>query len=180
MSEKAIPARWMEVKLGSIGDVYCGQSPQSSAVNSEGLGTPYVSGPDQWNGRDVELNKWTTDSKRVVPARSVFITVKGAGVGTVFPGVPCVIGRDIYAFCPNEHLDTKFVQHAIRFDIERMKLNAVGDIPGLSKSHIIDHTVSLPPIREQQRIVLTLEDYTSRLDEAAAVKTKPKALRRKA
>jgi type I restriction enzyme S subunit len=46
--------------------------------------------------------------------------------------------------------------------------HAVGDIPGLSKSHITDHWIGLPPAEEQQLIVAAIESHFSRLDAAAA------------
>jgi type I restriction enzyme S subunit len=40
----------------------------------------------------------------MAPERSIFVTVKGAGVGTTFPGCYAAIGRDVYAFVPNENI----------------------------------------------------------------------------
>jgi type I restriction enzyme, S subunit len=46
--------------------------------------------------------------------------------------------------------------------------NAVGDIPGLSKSHILDHLAQVPPLAEQRRIVDAIESHFTRLDDAVA------------
>jgi type I restriction enzyme S subunit len=156
------------VQLGEIGVVHCGQSPPTAAVNKEGRGTPYVTGPEQWDGSRLHMDKWTTEPKRMAPAGSVFVTVKGAGVGTVFPGVAAAIGRDVYAFEPKAGVSPSFVEHALRFTVQDVIRHAVGDIPGLSKSHITDHWIGLPPPEEQQLIVATIESHFSRLDAATA------------
>ncbi|MEH0072382.1 restriction endonuclease subunit S [Pannonibacter sp. Pt2-lr] len=152
-----LPKGWATTDLGAIGEVYCGQSSTASDVNGEGRGTPYVTGPEQWTGSEIELNKWTTTPKRTVPEGCIFITVKGAGVGKMFPGVACAIGRDVYAYEPSKQLLYPFVMRALANTVNAVIREARGDIPGLSKEHITDHTVPLPPLAEQKRIVAKLE-----------------------
>ncbi|HEX7409455.1 MAG TPA: restriction endonuclease subunit S [Candidatus Binatia bacterium] len=89
-------------------------------------------------------------------------------MGTIFPGVPCAIGRDIYAYEPHRALSTRFMEHALRFTIGKVAAKAAGDIPGLSKSHILDHEMLLPPEAEQHRIVAEIEKHFTRLDAAVA------------
>ena len=42
-----LPVGWEPITLGQIGDLHCGQSPNSQTVNGEGHGTLYVTGPEQ-------------------------------------------------------------------------------------------------------------------------------------
>lgn len=159
---------WAPVLLGELGQTHCGQSPSAADVNSDREGTVYISGPEHWDGHAVGVDKWTTNPKRIVPDGCLFITVKGAGVGTIFPGIAAAIGRDVYAFQPHHTLDVQFVRWALVHTVEELKRNAVGDIPGLSKSHISDHRIDLPPLPEQHRIVKALDSYFTRLDDAVA------------
>ena len=159
---------WQSVSLRELGTLHCGQSPSSKDVNTIGIGTIYITGPEQWDGNKVRINKWTTSPKRIVPDGCVFITVKGSGVGKIFPGVAGAIGRDIYAFQPSEEHSAKFIEYALRFSVLDILRNAVGDIPGISKSHILDHEVFVPPLDQQKRIVAEIEKHFSRLDEAVA------------
>jgi len=149
----AIPAGWVDTKLDDLGDLYCGQSPSTRDVNQDGRGTPYVTGPEQWDGQNVHRTKWTTDPRRVVPDGCIFITVKGAGVGTMFPGIACAIGRDVYAYRPNPQVDFHYVSYSLQHTIDEVLRNARGDIPGLSRDHIVDHSIGVPPHPEQRRIV---------------------------
>jgi type I restriction enzyme S subunit len=100
----------------------------------------------------------------MAPEGCIFITVKGAGVGKLFPGVPCAIGRDIYAYRASSEIPRKFVELSLRFTIAQVVAEAKGDIPGLSKIHILDHTIPLPPLAEQKRIVSKIEELFSELD----------------
>jgi type I restriction enzyme S subunit len=151
--EAELPEGWADIALEEIGRLHCGQSPATRFVNTDGRGTPYVTGPDQWDGRELRVHKWTTDPRRIIPAGCVFITVKGAGVGTIFPGVPAAIGRDVYAYEPASTLSYRFVMRALELTISEIKRQAAGDIPGLSKDHILTHVIGLPPIKEQERIL---------------------------
>lgn len=159
-----LPEGWAETTLQSLGIFHCGQSPAATEVNKQGTGTPYVSGPDQWNGLRIIENKWTTDPKRTVPEGCIFITVKGAGIGTIFPGTCCAIGRDIYAFQPSPQVDSRFAFYAIQDTIDSVIRQASGLIPGLSRQHLESHQVMLPPLPEQRRIVAKLDALLARVN----------------
>lgn len=157
-----LPQGWARAPLGEVGQLHCGQSPSVPTVNHNGNGTPYVTGPEQWDGKQFRNPKWTTDPKRIVPTGCIFITVKGAGVGKTFPGVACAIGRDVYAFEPSSEMDYQFILRTIAFRATEIVENARGDIPGLSKSHIEDYAANLPPLPEQRRIVCKLDTLSAR------------------
>ncbi len=156
---------WVTTKVGDLGRLYCGQSPAAVTVNGQGEGTLYVSGPEQWDGNSIHQNKWTTAATRTAPARSIFITVKDADVGTLFPGIDAAIGRDIYAFEPHESIDFRFVHRALQYSIQDVIARARGDIPGLSKNHILDHLISVPGISTQRRVASKIDELYSRVDE---------------
>jgi type I restriction enzyme S subunit len=156
---------WVVTTMGALGRLHCGQSPPSAEVNSDGNGTPYVSGPEQWDGNAVHLSKWTTAPGRTAPAGTVFITVKGSGVGTLFPGVAAAIGRDIYAFEPHASVNFRFVYRALQFSINDVIGKARGDIPGLSKDHILQHPIAISGPRTQENVASKIDELFSRIDE---------------
>jgi len=153
-----------KVLLDDLGILHCGQSPTVADVNTSGDGILYVTGPEQWQDGKVLRTKWTTAPKRIVPDNSIFITVKGAGVGKMAFGVECAIGRDVYAFEPSSQLDDKFIFWAIKEGVNEIVLKAQGDIPGLSKAHILEHEIRLPPTNEQRRIVEKIEAMFDEID----------------
>ncbi|HOW80767.1 MAG TPA: restriction endonuclease subunit S [Verrucomicrobiota bacterium] len=144
-------------KLGQMGEVIAGQSPSVSEVNLLGKGVPYVTGPEQWDGKKILAHKWTEFPKRIAPDNSIFVTVKGAGVGKTFPGCYSAIGRDVYAFVPNNGHDKNYVLYAIQASAEAVVTKAKGLIPGLTKSDIADHPAYIPSSPEQAEIVRRVE-----------------------
>lgn len=155
--------------LDKVGRLVCGQSPASATVNRDGVGTPYCTGPEQWDGINVHLDKWTTDPKRIVDEESIFITVKGSGVGTLFPGTRCAIGRDVYAYVPEQgRLDWRFAFWALRYEIANILINVKGLIPGLSKPDILGNPVFVPCLEEQHEIVRRIETAFAKIDRLAA------------
>lgn len=173
--DRELPKGWVKTSLAAVGRLYCGQSPSVSEVNHSGQGAPYVTGPDQWDGSTLTVDKWTTNPRRLVPDGCIFITVKGAGVGTLFAGVACAIGRDVYAYEPAKELPRKFIEYSLRYNILQILRHAKGDIPGLSKDHILGHQASFPPLNEQQRIVAKIEELFSDLDAGVAALERAKA-----
>ncbi|CEP33694.1 MULTISPECIES: restriction endonuclease subunit S [unclassified Halomonas] len=150
--------------LSVAGKIIAGQSPSRSEVNFDGKGEPYVTGPEQWDGRKILHNKWTEYPKRMAPDGSIFVTVKGAGVGTTFPGCYAAIGRDVYAFVPNEKMNYTYILFAIQASAADVVLKAKGLIPGLTKSNIIDHEIYLPPLKEQIEIVRRVDRLFAHAD----------------
>lgn len=150
--------------LATAGKIIAGQSPSKSEVNFEGKGEPYVTGPEQWDGRKILRHKWTESPKRIAPNGSIFVTVKGAGVGTTFPGCYAAIGRDVYAFVPDENMNYSYILFAIQASAEDVVLKAKGLIPGLTKSDIIDHEIYLPRVNEQTEIVRRVDQLFAYAD----------------
>ncbi|MGQ5288432.1 restriction endonuclease subunit S [Pectobacterium actinidiae] len=150
--------------LNVAGSIIAGQSPSSSQVNNQGKGIAYVTGPEQWDGKKILPHKWTEYPKKIAPDGSIFVTVKGAGVGKTFPGCKCAIGRDVYAFVPNSEMNYKYILFSIQAAAADVVVKAKGLIPGLTKANIIEHVVYIPDIREQHEIVRRVEQLFAYAD----------------
>jgi len=164
LKDGKMPKGWKNVKLDTVGKLFCGQSSKVSEVNCFGEGTLYVTGPEQWNGKHINEKKWTINPKRIVPDGTIFITVKGAGIGKMFPGISCAIGRDVYAYLPSNILNFKFTFYALKHSIDLVIAKAQGDIPGLAKHHILEHEIGICSIAEQNKIVQIIESRLSVAD----------------
>lgn len=161
--------------LGDLGQILAGQSPSVTEVNYEGKGEPYVTGPEQWDGKKILAHKWTEYPKRMAPDGSIFVTVKGAGVGKTFPGCRAAIGRDVYAFVPDINHNHHFVLLAIQSSVVGIVNKAKGLIPGLTKADIGEHEIYLPVIEEQIEIVRRVETLFAIADRMEARYVKARA-----
>ncbi|MFO0877416.1 MAG: hypothetical protein U0840_08580 [Gemmataceae bacterium] len=72
-------------------------------------------------------------------------------------------------------LSRKFIEYSLRFNIAQVLRHAKGDIPGLSKGHILGHITAFPPLAEQRRIVAKIEELFSDLDAGVAALERAKA-----
>ncbi len=83
----------------------------------------------------------------------------------MFPGTAGAIGRDIYAFEPSKLMDARFVFRALQYSISDVIARAHGDIPGLTKRHILDHQVTIPGRKAQQAVASKIDELFSSIDE---------------
>lgn len=168
LSGKVLKHPWIFITLEQAGELMCGQSPSTNEVNADGEGILYVTGPEQWSGTEIKQNKWTNHPKKIAPKGSIFITVKGSGVGKLFPGTQCAIGRDIYAYKPLDIINHSYVYYALKHNIDLLIIKAKGDIPGLSKSNILNHHIGLCSPTEQDQVVQEIETRLSVCDNIQA------------
>lgn len=149
--------------LKDVGTIIAGQSPSVAEVNTDEEGIVYITGPEQWDGTQILKHKWTNAPKKIAPENSIFITVKGAGVGKTFPGCHAAIGRDIQAFVPDPHVIPEYALYAIQASTNEIILDAKGLIPGLTKKMVAEHTIYLPSKLEQKEIVKQVSSILSQL-----------------
>jgi type I restriction enzyme S subunit len=69
---------------------------------------------------------------------------------------------------PEPDVSAGFIKHILRFTAAEVVRRAQGDIPGLSKDHILNHRIPLPPSAEQDRIAHALDELFSDLDAGVA------------
>jgi len=84
----------------------------------------------------------------------------------MFPGTQAAIGRDIYAFEPSVEMNYSFVYRALQYSIQDVIAKAHGDIPGLTKDHILSHGITVPGPRTQLAVSSKIEELFSTMDEA--------------
>ncbi|MED1602411.1 restriction endonuclease subunit S [Alkalihalophilus marmarensis] len=158
-----IPEEWEVLKMGDVIELVSGQSSSVKEVNKEGKGIGYVTGPEQWNGKNIIENKWVEKPRKISPKNCFFITVKGSGTGTIFPGGPFAIGRDIMAIVPTKRIERSFLYYLTNLQAERIVYNKVGMVPGISRGDILDYQIGLPKEKEQREISIILENLDNKL-----------------
>jgi type I restriction enzyme, S subunit len=159
-----VPDRWMEVSLDQLGLLSSGSTPSRSQINSTARGEPYIAGPGQWTPNGLIVDRWTTARRAIVPDGSIFIVVKGGGVGKVFPGLRSVIGRDLVAFVAYAPLNHEFMLVTLEVLCSALADTAKGQVLGLTRQEILDLTVALPPLAEQGRIVTQIREARELLE----------------
>ncbi|MEH7200296.1 restriction endonuclease subunit S [Priestia megaterium] len=158
-----IPEEWEVVMMGQVIELISGQSSSSNELNYERKGIAYVTGPEQWNGYHIEETKWVENPRKIAKENSIFITVKGSGVGTIFLGGYYAIGRDVMAIVPLENINKDYLYYLALYQAQRIVYNKVGMVPGISRGDILEFKFGLPKISEQVRISKLLTSWDRKL-----------------
>lgn len=129
-----------------------GQHIDAAHHSSEATGTPYLTGPADFNGKIPQTTKFTTQPKSCCKAGDILITVKGAGTGTIaIADKDYCISRQLMAIRPTR-LDTNFLFYVLEKNYARYNTAAAGLIPGITREDILNTPLEMPPINEQREI----------------------------
>ena len=150
-----------------------GQHIMARDYNTDGEGTPYITGPADFGAKFPEVNKWTGDPKSFSLPGDVLVTVKGAGVGKVncAPDFPLCVGRQVMALRPNdERLIRDYLYHFLLNNYDYFQDVARSTtVPGLKREHIWDLEIPLPSVADQHHIVAYLDSLQAQVDELTAL-----------
>jgi type I restriction enzyme S subunit len=73
-------------------------------------------------------------------------------------------------------VDFRFAFRALQFSIEDVIAKARGDIPGLSKDHILKHTIRIPGTRTQEAVASKIDEIFSEIEEGERALEKVRTL----
>lgn len=124
------------INLSSICDVISGQHVSNKDWNNDPIGTPYLTGPDDFHNGKIEVSKYTMNPKIMCKEGDILLTVKGSGVGK------CVISNGDY--CISRQLmairSKNFPSFIVYLLVRAVSLHlnnfASGIIPGITKQEI--------------------------------------------
>ncbi|EHK2870877.1 restriction endonuclease subunit S [Vibrio alginolyticus] len=124
------------VKLGSFCNVKSGQHIEAKLYGNTPIGTPYLTGPDDFKSGKIEVTKYTQHPKAICAKGDTLLTVKGAGVGkTVVADDNYCISRQLMAI-----KSTLVSEFSVFLLVQAIagKLNELssGVIPGITKSEV--------------------------------------------
>ena len=168
-----IPEEWDEKPLHEGIKLLSGHHVLAQHCNTEGKGTPYITGPADFPDGSIKNSKFTEKPTTICRKDDVLLTVKGSGAGTIVlaDGEYC-ISRQLMAVRVTEW-DTAYVYASLRRDASLFGAAATGLIPGLSRGDILNKRIPVPPIPEQRAIAGALSDVDAligALDSALAKK----------
>ena len=143
---------WVERKLSTSVRLVSGVHLSPDQYSTEG-DIPYFSGPSDFTNNTERVSRWTEEVTARAKAHDTLITVKGSGVGEVwYLTLPSVaLGRQLMAV--RAVGSSRFMYYLLLRQRGRFQDLGSGNlIPGLSRDDILELSVPLPAIEEQQRI----------------------------
>ncbi len=163
----ALPKNWIIARLDEFSEVTQGQSPPGESYNSAGQGSSFLQGKAEFGSMFPTPVKWCSMPSKFAQIGDVLISVR-APVGTTnLADAEYCIGRGLAAIRPLGGMPNRYLLYGIRATLEQLTSNATGTtFPAITGDVLRRHTLPLPPLAEQHRIVEEIEKQLTRLDAA--------------
>lgn len=154
-----IPDNWIWTRLGNNINLISGQDVSNSLCNTEKKGIPYILGASNIENNAFNAERWIENSKVVSNKGDILLSVKGT-IGKIYlqKEEQINISRQIMALRTTTILQNVFLKYFLNFSLEKIKSQANGLIPGISRDIVSNLSFPLPPLEEQQEIVNILDN----------------------
>jgi type I restriction enzyme S subunit len=160
-----IPNEWNCEKLKKYIFLLSGQHIETTKVNIDGDGTPYLTGPTDFIEQKIQISKYTNDCKVICNKNDILLICKGSGTGKIAlsDGSFC-ISRQIMAIRP---LDIN--PYYLWFFLSKIQKNfekkATGLIPGISRGDVLNISIPLPSKHEQSVIANIISNWNRAIEQ---------------
>ena len=158
-----IPNSWCWCRLNSVISLLSGRDLLPNKYNNKKIGVPYITGASNIHNETIIVNRWTDSPATISQKGDLLITCKGT-IGSI-----CInnlgrlhIARQIMAITPII-IKTSYIQIFIETQIKGLQAKAKSMIPGISRNDILFALFPLPPLSEQERIVKSYIDLSSKI-----------------
>src|SRR3989344_6758689 len=154
-------------KLGEVCEINMGQSPASSTYNSNQNGLPFYQGKKDYGEKYLTPRVWCSNPIKIVEARDILISVRApVGALNIAKEKSC-IGRGLAGLRAKKELEQNFLFRYLQ--LKEKDISALGTgstFTAISKKHLENLEIPLPPIAEQKKIVARLEGLLGKIKEA--------------
>ena len=165
MDIEKLPAGWTSITLGDSCLVIQGQSPPGTTYNTDMVGLPFLQGKAEFGVTYPEPVKWCSAPSKIAERGDVLISVRAPVGPTNLCGVQSCIGRGLAAIRPFGEVPERFILYSLRATEDELRSKATGTtFEAIRGDDLRAHSVNLPPLPEQRRIVDEIEKQFTRLD----------------
>ncbi|TCL06988.1 restriction endonuclease subunit S [Sodalis ligni] len=159
------PPQWEVVRLGSIIHLISGQHLKAYEQNTSGLGIPYFTGASDFGWVNPIVTRWTEVRRALAIRGDILISVKGTiGKINVLNMEEAALGRQLMAIRPLA-IKPDFIALILKREERNFVSKGIGiAIPGISREHILNLVVGIPPLQEQDRIIAKVNELMTLCD----------------
>lgn len=177
MSRNTIPSSWSVKKISEVAVVTMGASPSSTSYNDDKIGLPLIQGNADCANRKTKPRIYTSEITKKCKVGDIIMTVR-APVGAISKSnhVAC-IGRGVCAIdskINNEFLYQSLVYHENSWG----KLSQGSTFEAVSGSDIKGFKISVPPLKEQEKIAEILSTWDSAIEKQEQLIEKKKEFKK--
>ena len=158
-------SKWEEKTLGDISAILMGQSPDSSAYNTDEKGLPLIQGNADIVHRFSEPRQFTNQITKTCDIGDIILTVR-APVGYVAKSKHfACIGRGVCAIKSNEKSDSEFIyQFLLYFENKWSSFEQGSTFTSVNSSEIKTIKINVPAIEEQREIAQFLKTFDEKIN----------------
>ena len=155
----------MYVRVSDVAALLSGRDMGSESCNIKNKGVPYLIGASNITKGTFSFNRWTTQPQVISKKDDILISCKGT-IGELLKNTygDIHIARQFMAIRNYECIRPDFMQYAILNNLTSIRKKANGIIPGISRPIILELAIPLPPMNEQDMIILRIKESESLLD----------------
>ena len=169
----ALPAKWRWVKFESVLELISGRDLTLAQISStpDEVMTPYVTGASQIEHGAILINRWTAQPSVISEEGDVLLTCKGTVGKLALNSYGSMhIARQIMAVRCGLLCEPSFVLMYLQSFMSKLKANAKGLIPGITRKDVLGLWLPLPPLEEQRRIVTKLDELFAGVKQLSSLK----------
>ena len=168
-----VPSNWVWTTLGSIGTWQAGGTPSRSNKSYYGGNIPWLKTGDLNDGLITNIPESITEeavansSAKINPTGSVLIAMYGATIGKLgMLTFPATTNQACCACIEYWGITQLFLFYFLLSHRDTFIAKGGGGAqPNISKEIIVNTTIPLPPLAEQERIVIEIEHWFALIDE---------------
>ena len=155
------------VPLADVCEITMGQAPVGSSYNVSGEGYPLLAGAGDFGDTTPEPKKYTVKPTRISKPNDLILCIRATIGDLNWSDAEYCLGRGVAGLRPKlNKLDKNYLWHFIHANKGQLQARGTGStFKQVSRSHIEEWVIPLPPLKEQKRIAAIL-------DKAGAIRRK--------
>ena len=143
--KREIPENWEVKEIQELAFCIMGQSPKGKSYNQEGIGTPLLNGPADYENGGLKANTFTTEPTRLCKKDDLVLCIRATIGNLVYSEKEFCLGRGVAAVRPLSSELSEYVYYLLEREIEIFKVRASGSIiKGIIKEDLVSAKVPVP------------------------------------
>lgn len=146
------------VKLGDVCQITMGQAPSGSFYNEKGQGYALIAGAGDFGQKKPIPKKYTTKASKLSKLGDIILCIRATIGDLNWSDKEYCLGRGVAGLRGKESLDQGFLWHCLNYNRNALSSKGTGStFKQISRNHIEELIIPLPPIEEQRRIADILD-----------------------
>lgn len=146
------------VRLGDVCKITMGQAPSGSFYNENAHGYALIAGAGDFGQTNPEPKKYTTKASKLSKPGDIILCIRATIGDLNWSNKEYCLGRGVAGLRGKDSLDQGFLWHCLNYNKNTLSSKGTGStFKQISRNHIEELIIPLPPIKEQRRIADVLD-----------------------